>query len=279
MLTLVPPLLVTCVLSTPPATRSSMVMRPLVTVKVQVNGAAPASTSPTMMPVMATPVSSAVVGGPGRMSEGASLIGFTVIVTVASVTIEPPAPLFSRSSALTVSATVPLKLVVGRKRTPEESPRVAFRLASGAVRVTERVLLLAIWVSLTPPVTLSAIVSIPVLCGTLSVRRMAAAPASTSVTESPVSATVPSSSTLGELAALITGASLTALMVTGMTRVSVPMPPLPLLPRSLAVTVSITVPFWSAPPSRVRPPAAARVVFRAASGAVMATSAVPFLAT
>ena len=79
-----------------------------------------------------------------------------------------------------------------------------------------------------------------------SVTVMVPLPASASAIDKPVRPSVPSSPIVKVPGSVLTGASLTALTVIVLVSLSVSVPPLPLLPPSLVVMVSWTVPLKSA---------------------------------
>ena len=97
-------------------------------------------------------------------------------------------------------------------------------------------------VRVTPAVVAAAACAVKVPWATVRVTVMLAVPASTSVTLKPLSAVVVSSLVTKVAGKVLTGASLTALMLMATVSMSLCGPPEPVLPPSLVVMVSVSAP-------------------------------------
>ena len=117
---------------------------------------------------------------------------------------------------------------------------------SGARMTTEAVPLPDTAAAPRPPGMPVLICTVPLL--TESVTRSEATSASTSATRSPVTARSTFSLVASAPGTVSTGASLMALTVIGTLSMSLSAPPSPLRPRSLVVTVRVSVPLASALP-------------------------------
>ncbi len=134
-----------------------------------------------------------------------------------------------------VSVTEPLALTAGTKVGAEAPPRSALMLASVPERTSDPV---PDPVTVTPPP--EAAVSVP--DPTLSVTDMVPLAASMSAMARPESWTPVSSLVVNVAGSVLTGASLTGVMVMLRVSISVSVPPEPVLPPSLVVMVRTTVP-------------------------------------
>ena len=160
----------------------------------------------------------------------------------------PPLPVLPWSLVATVSVTAEVALAAVVKVTFEAATK-ALRLVALPVRTRVPV---PDPTTVTPPPAVAASAPLP----TDRVTCRFAEPASTSATEMPVSAVATSSVTAIEAGTVLTGASLIAVTLSVTLSVSVRVPPLPVLPWSLVLTVSVTAPSALAAVVKLTPDAA-----------------------
>ena len=224
---------------TPPVTPVLSSRVPEVTLRVTVRVPRAASTSLIDRPEMASAVSSSVAGGAGRALIGASLTALIRRVIVRMSVRLPPEPVLPRSSTSSERATSPFWSSAGWTRTPSPA-RVALSSARSASSCTVPVPLPVMAPGPTPPTMPGSTVIAPDV--TASVRRTAADPESTSVTLTELTIRSLSSRVVSSAGALRTGASLTAVIVSGTAPEMVRAVPAPLPPRSLTLTCRLSLP-------------------------------------
>ena len=172
-------------------------------------------------------------------ATGASLIGLMVMVLSSVASKMPPLPTLPPSLVTMVKMTSPLKLLAGAK--PGAETLAKYALMSVWLPVSVR-LVVPEPVMVTGLPANAVATSVPVPTGTLKVTVIVPVAESKSNMLIPTSPTLVSSLVVKLPGRLFSGASLTASTVMVLVSTSVSTPPTPVLPPSLVVIVSVTLP-------------------------------------